>query len=203
MNRKQWIHCAGLLTALAFGGNICSADDLVDDDPRPLNGEYRVVITSSCVRTPYQPPPAAGFNPTTKQLLVEGETLTALGSGLLRFALDGTVQVLEGVQTEVSLDQYAAGKTPVAPPVEFTCTGTYTRQGRKISMNLPCNIKVPNPGVSVTLGPQQFEGYLSRNLQTVNVTNIAGGIQTITVSVNGNPTQQRQRICTQQMSGSK
>jgi hypothetical protein len=37
----------------------------------------------------------------------------------------------------------------------------------------------------------------------VNVTNIAGAVQTIAVSVNGNTTQQRQRICTQQMSGSK
>jgi hypothetical protein len=203
MNKNKWIHCAGLVAAVAFSGSISSASDLEEDDLRPLSGEYRVVITSSCVRTPYQPVGTAGFDANTKQLLVEGEMLTALGSGLMRFSLDGTVQILEGVQTEVSLDQYAAGKIPVAPPVEFTCGGTYTRQGRKLLLNLPCDIKVPNFGVTVTLGPQEFEGYLSRNRQSVNVTNIAGGIQTITVSVGGTPTQQRQRICTQQVSGSK
>jgi hypothetical protein len=200
MKTKTFFVLGGLLIASA--GSVYAGEQ-EDADSQPLTGEYRVVITSSCVRTPYQPAPATGFDANTGQLLVNGQMLTALGSGLLQFSEDGTVKVLEGVQTELSLDQTAPGATPVAPPVQFTCQGTYTRQGRKVAMTLPCSIQVPNPGVTVTLGPQNFEGYVSLDRQSVNVINIAGAIQNIVVSVGGNPTQQRQRICTQQMSGSK
>jgi len=130
-------------------------------------------------------------------LQVQGEALTAIGSGLMRFGEDGSVQVLEGVQTEVSLAQLAPGQAPVAPPAQFTCGGTYTIQDRKVAFSLSCDVSVPQPGVKVTLGPQNFEGWVDQRKQTLSLTNIAGGIQTITVSVAGNPVQQRQRVCTQ------
>jgi hypothetical protein len=149
------------------------------------------------VRTPYQPPPANGFDPNTKQLLVEGETISAIGSGLLRFEEDGSLQLLEGKQTEVSLGLIAPGKTPITPPAEFTCAGNYTVDSGKVSFTLTCDIKIPDPNIKVTVGPQQFEGYVDREKKTMNLTNIAGGIQAVTVSMFGNPVQQRQRICTQ------
>jgi hypothetical protein len=61
---------------------------------------------------------------------------------------------------------------------------------------------VPQPGVTVHVGPQNFEGYVDALNQSVNLTSL-GGIQTVTVSFGGSPIQQRQRVCTQQVSGAK
>jgi hypothetical protein len=193
-NQTKAVAYAGLL-ALTFSAGSVHATAEHDDDG-PSSGDYRVVINQTCVRTPFQAPPAAGFDPATRQLLVEGESLTAIGSGLLRFARDGSVTLLDGVQTEVSLDQVAAGNTPVTPPAKFSCAGNYSVWYRKVSLSLSCEVPV-QPGVKVTVGPQKFEGYFDRSRRSINLTNITGGIQTITVAVDGVPVQQRQRICTQ------
>jgi hypothetical protein len=188
--------CTTVLCALAFARTVNAYQD-ADEGPRQLKGDYRVVINQTCIRTPFTPPPANGFDPNTKQLLVDGEALTALGHGLFRFEDDGTFQLLEGIQTEVSMSQIASGRTPVTPPAEFTCTGNYTLQSRKMTMTLSCDVKVTDPGLKVTVGPQQFEGYVDRDNKTINLMNLAGGLQAVTVSVFGNTVQQRQRICTQ------
>jgi hypothetical protein len=162
-----------------------------------IGGDYRVVINHSCVRTPFVPPPANGFDPNTKQLLTEGEAVTALGTGLLRLEQDGSLQLLEGLQTEVSTSIIGAGKTPVTPPAEFACTGNYSVNGKKMTLTLACEVKTPDPTIKVVVGPQHFEGYIDRNGKTISLTNLAGAIQTISVSAFGNTVQQRQRICTQ------
>ena len=197
MNIRNTFHLsASLMLAFASVATV-RADQDSEQGPHNVKGEYRVIVNQVCVRTPFQPPPANGFDPNTKQLLVEGETIAALGTGLLRFEDDGTLQMLEGTQTEVSFGLIAPGKTPITPPAQFTCSGNYTADGDKVSFTLTCDIKVPDPSLKVTVGPQQFEGYVDREKKTMNLTNIAGGIQAITVSMFGNPVQQRQRICTQ------
>jgi hypothetical protein len=186
------------LTMLAASIGIGRAGDTGNEDaPTQISGDYRVVITQMCVRTPYQPPPASGFDPNTHQLLADGETVTAIGSGLLRFAEDGTVQMLEGVQTEVSVNQAAPGKVPVAPPTQLACSGTYTLRQRKVALSVSCDVNTPQPGVTVRLGPLSFEGYIDSRQHSISLTDAGANIQTITVSVAGNPVQQRQRICTQ------
>jgi hypothetical protein len=188
--------CASLVFALTSVG-LTKADQESEERPQGANGEYRVVINQTCVRTPFQVPPAAGFDPATKQLLVDGETVTALGTGLLRLGNDGSAELTDGRQTEISMDLLAAGKTPVTPPAEFTCAGRYAIEEGKMTLTLTCDVKVPDPGVRVTVGPQEFEGHIDRDKKTINLTNIAGGIQAVTVSVFGNPVQLRQRVCTQ------
>src|ERR1051326_6681792 len=101
-----------LPTCLMFVGTVMAGDRPEGNGPQQITGDYRVAITQICVRTPYQAPPASGFDPNTQQLLTDGETVTAIGSGLLRFDDEGKVEILEGVQTEVSLNQTASGKTP-------------------------------------------------------------------------------------------
>jgi len=196
-NRRVSVTCAGVLALALSAGSGYASGELDEEGLLQISGDYRVVITQTCVRTPYQPPPAAGFDPNTRQLLMDGEMLTAIGSGLMRFAEDGTVQVLEGVQTEMSLDQLAPGKSPIAPPAQFTCSGNYTIQDRKVAFSLSCDVVVPQPGVKVTVGPQNFEGYIDRRKRSLNLTNITGGIQTVAVSIAGTPMQERHRICTQ------
>ena len=169
------------------------------DKHRPLSWDYRMVITQTCIRTPYQIPPAMGFDPETKALKAPGETLTATTTGLLRFAPDGTLTVEDGVQTEASFTQIATGQTPVTPPTDFRCNGSYVLSERKMALTVSCDVQTGNPNITVTVGPQNFEGYASLDGQAINLTNLAGDIQTITVAVNDTPVQERQRICTQHL----
>jgi len=73
-------------------------------------------------------------------------------------------------------------------------------QGNKLSMSLACDVKQAAPVVKVALGPLNLEGYLGISPLFIDMVNIGSDIQTITVSVNGNPVQQRQRICNQSIS---
>ena len=187
-----------LLALTVFVGNAQAAENAGDERPDVLSGDYRLMTTQTCVRTPFQFPPAAGFDPVTHQLLTAGESLTAVGAGLVRFAEDGSVRILDGIQTEVSVDRISAGQTPVTPPAEFTCSGNYGVQQEKISIALSCDVKSPQPGVSVTLGPLNFNGFMGYQRQSIALTNIAGDIQTVSVAVSGNVVQQRQRICSEQ-----
>jgi hypothetical protein len=144
-----------------------------------------------------------GFDPETKALKAPGEPLTIIGTGLLRFAPGGKLTFEEGVQTEASFTQIATGETPIAPPTSFRCDGSYVLRGRKLAFTLSCDVRTGDPNVKVTVGPQNFEGYVSRDGRSINLTNLAGDIQTITVAVNGTPVQERQRICTQNALASK
>ena len=203
-NTTKRLIFASLPILVACIGTARAGDRDEDNGSQKISGDYRVAITQICVRTPYQPPPATGFDPNTHQLLTDGETVTAIGSGLLRLADDGIVQILNAEQTEVSLSQTSAGKTPVAAPSQFACNGRYTTTDQqKVTLSVTCNVSVPQPGVTVRVGPQSFEGYIDGLSQSINLTGITGGIQTITVSFGGTPVQQRQRICTQQASGMK
>lgn len=185
-------------TALALTCTVSAhGQESSEQGPQQAQGEYRVVINQTCVRTAFQPPPATGFDPATKQLLSEGEAITALGTGRLQLGNDGSAQLTEGSQTEVSFASLAAGKTPVTPPAEFTCSGKYTLENGKMTLTLSCDVKVPDPGITVAVGPQNFVGQIDPDRKIINLTNISGEIQSITVSAFGNPVQQRQRICTQ------
>lgn len=178
------------LCATSFGANAGEQED------RPV-GSYRLLTSQTCIRTPFQPPPATGFDPVTFQLLTDGESIQAAGTGLLRFFRDGRVTLTEGKLTEVSDGRVAAGAIPIAPPSEFTCDGTYQVQGKKLSFGLSCDIKQASPVVTVKLTPLNFEGALGLNKLNIDVANVNRELQTVTVSVNGNPVQQRQRLCTQ------
>ena len=182
---------------MAAARQLDAADGARANGGPQISGDYRVVITQTCLRTPYQTPPATGFDPKTGQLMLDADAFTAIGSGLVQFAGDGSVQITEGTQTEVSVKQTAQGMNPITPMVQFTCNGTYTRQDTKVTLTLTCAIDSGQPGVTVSLGPQNFEGYIDGGNNTISMTNLAAGIQTITVSVGGSAVQQQQRICTQ------
>ena len=170
------------------------------DPARGLTGTYRFTTSETCVRSPFLLPPAAAFEPNTRQLMVDGETVSALGNGLLRFSSDGSVTLENGRQIEISTGRVGTGATPVAPASLFTCSGTHQLQGNKLSMSLACDVKQAAPVVKVALGPLNLEGYLGISPLFIDMVNIGSDIQTLTVSVNGNPVQQRQRICNQSIS---
>jgi len=61
-----------LLILIACIGTAHAGNQDDDNGPQKISGDYRVAITQICVRTPYQTPPATGFDPNTQQLLVDG-----------------------------------------------------------------------------------------------------------------------------------
>jgi hypothetical protein len=203
MNVQRTLNvCAGVLAALIFVGAACAGQGGDNESPH-VNGDYRFVITHNCVRTSFQQPPANGFNPETKQFVVPGEAQIVTGTGVLRLEQDGSLQVLEGRQTELSTNLLSPGQIPIMPPAEFGCTGSYTAQDDKLAVTLLCSVKVPEPGVTVTVSPQKFEGFIDQRRRILNLINIAGEIQSVTVAVAGNPVQQLQRICTQHAIGTR
>ncbi len=169
-----------------------------------LVGDYGMTSSQSCVRTPFVPPSTQGFDETTKALFLDGESVSATGSGMMRFDRDGTVKVTDGRFTEILNDKINPGDVPVSALTEFSCAGNYVRlPDRKINVDLECTVKPPGPGVVVTIKPLNFEGFVGRARQTLQLSLIDGAIQTVAVSVGGQVVQQRERICVQDASLSR
>ena len=172
-----------------------------DESAEFLSGEYGFTTLQNCVRTPFLPAAVSGFDPNTHQLLVNGEVAEAVGSGVMQFAKDGTVTVTAG-GTEVQENQISAGQTPVVPGTEYTCSGTYAVEPtNEVTVTLPsCVVKTNSPGVTVTVGPLEFEGYVGKDRRSINLSLLKANIQTVAVSVAGNVVQKRERICIQSLS---
>jgi hypothetical protein len=185
-------------TTLVLGLGLPFAAASAEDPYHSLRGEYGFTTVQNCVRTPFLALTAHGFDPATRQLLVNGEVAGAAGSGVMNFARDGTVTVAAG-GTEVVESQTAAGQTPVVPGTEYTCTGTYTvGAGDSVSLAFPsCTIKTPNPALTVTVGPLEFEGYIGKNRRSIGLASLKANVQTVAVAAGGNVVQKRERICTQ------
>lgn len=166
-------------------------------------GKYHVVTTETCVRTPYEMPPAAGFDAETRMLLVEGEAVSAIGSAQALFYPGGKVELKNGKQTETSTASTMPGAIPIVPASIFSCEGTYDLEGKTMAMDLMCTVEHPDPNISIALGPLNFAGEVSRDKNTISLANLERVIQTVTVSYAGNPVQQRQRICSQTASFTK
>jgi hypothetical protein len=157
-------------------------------------------MTQSCVRTPFQVPPASGFNPANHALLLPGEVINSVGLGVMHFQYDGTVTVTDAAITELSVNQLAVGQLPVSPKTPFSCAGTYALQpANRVTVSLTCNALTGQPGVTVTLAPFEFEGFVGDDNRPISLSTVSGGTQTVTVAVGGTPVQQRERICLQSL----
>jgi len=161
-----------------------------------LQGDYGLTTNESCVRTPFQAPSVAGFDPATDQLLVAGDVADAVGSGVMHFLPDGTVSV-NVVGTELEINQVSAGDIPVSVGVTYACEGTYALQsGGQITVSFPsCKVSSKQPGVTVTVGPLDLGGFVARDRGTMNLSEVNGALETVAVAVGGSVVQQRQRIC--------
>jgi hypothetical protein len=169
-------------------------------DRKSLRGEYGFNIAQSCVRTPFAAPPAGGFDLATRRLLVDGEVINASGLGVLRFERGGVVSVDNGVLTELLNDQTAAGQVPVSAGTKFSCKGTYSvAGGSKVAMSLQCAVTSAPPGLSIELGPFNYEGFVGHDRHSVVLSSVDASVHSVTVSAGGTPVQQRERICVQNM----
>src|SRR5262245_40555605 len=112
-----------MLAPLALIGSAVAHDD---EGPKSPRGTYGFTLTQSCVRTPFQPPPAGGFDLTTQALLVDAELVSAYGTGKLKFGRDGALTLEEGRLTEITANLLSAGAKPVSPGTSFNCTGAHS-----------------------------------------------------------------------------
>jgi hypothetical protein len=187
----------GIASSHASDGH---GDQLGEAESRPLKGSYGFSLTQSCVRTPFQTPPAAGFDPVTHQLLVDGEVINSAGLGVLRFLRDGQVTVEDGFLSELTTSPVSAGQTPVSAGTRFICTGSHTQAaGGKVTVSLSCTVVGTPPGQTVTLNPLNFAGFVGQDRQSINLTSAQNEVHTVTISVGGTVVKQRERICLQSM----
>jgi hypothetical protein len=199
---KFGLVAVGILSVGLIAADVANAEG--SSHSKKLNGDYGMTLTQTCVFTPFQPPPGLGFDPDTGRLLIDGELVSAVSSGVLRFAPDGTATIEEGRLSEIFHRNIQSGDLPVIPGNEYTCAGSYELHAAgKLSMDVECNVKPPQPGVVVTLKPFHLEGFVSRAHQNVHLSAIEGNVQTVHVSVEGTIVQQRERICLQSISASK
>ncbi|MGH8760648.1 MAG: hypothetical protein ACREVW_14240 [Burkholderiales bacterium] len=188
-----------LMTAAALVVGLPPHAQAGDRVAEPLRGEYGFTTQQNCVRTPFLPPGVSGFDPSTLQLLVDGEVAEAVGSGVMHFRKNGSVTVAAG-GTDVLENQISTGQMPVVPGTEYTCSGTYAVAPNKqqVTVTFPlCVVKTNSPGVTVTVGPLEFEGYVGTKRRAINLSMLNGNIQTVTIAVGGSVVEQRERICTQ------
>ena len=167
-----------------------------------LHGAYGFSLSQSCVRTPFQAPPAAGFDPATKQLLVNGEFVSGFGSGVLRFGRDGVATLEEGLITEITSSQVASAQTPVSPGTRFECVGRHSvSAGNRVAVKLTCEAAAP-PGLRVVIDPVEFEGFVGAG-RTLNLNTVKRDLHTVTVYSGATALQQRQRVCLQSLTLNK
>lgn len=191
-----------VVAPLALMTSAFAHDDLEQNGEasRTLRGTYGFSLTQGCVRTPFQPPPAAGFDLITQQLLVDGELVHAFGTGKLRFAKDGVVTLEEGQLTEITANLLSAGSKPVSAGTRFNCTGSYNVQpGSKLGVSLSCTVVTPQPGPTVALRPLNLEGFIGEDKRSLNLSTVKPEVHTVTVSNGGVTLLQRERICLHSM----
>jgi hypothetical protein len=190
-----------MFSMLALLGSSAFAHDDGDQAPnRAVRGTYGFSLTQSCVRTPFQPPPAGGFDLTTQQLLVDAELVSAFGTGKLKFAKDGVVSLEDGQITEITANQLSAGSRPVSAGTRFNCTGSHgVPTPGKLGVSLSCTVVTPQPGPVVELKPLNLEGYLSEDRQSLSLTTVKPEVHTVTVSAGGAVLLRRERICLNSM----
>jgi hypothetical protein len=207
MSRLRSWPIIALVTAGALSMGVLAADvGSAGGSPKSntLDGDYGMTLSQTCVLTPIQPPPGIGFDPDTGRLLTDGEIVSAVSSGVIRFADNKTVTIEEGRLSEVFHSNVQPGDLPVIAGNEYTCEGSYELNAAgRLSVDLTCDVKASEPGVTITLKPFKLEGFASRVQQNVELSAIAGNIQTLQVSAGGTVVQQRERICLQSLSASK
>jgi len=175
------------------------ADSARAHGPRALTGTYGFSLSQTCVRTPFAAPGTQAIDPVTKQLNVDGEFVSGFGTGVFKFEADGTVQLKNGLITEISAAQTAAGRSPVTPGTQFSCDGDYTiAADGKLDLVMVCETLPPGPGLRVLLEPIVFEGFVG-NGRAINLGTYKRDIHTVTVYAGANAVQQRQRMCLQSL----
>jgi hypothetical protein len=173
--------------------------DVPGSDPtsnRLLDGDFGLTTQESCARTPLQASKAPEFDPATGRLLVAADVDDFLGSGMMNFKPDGKVS-FNVIGAELQTGQIATGDIPVTTNGGYACDGTYTVQsGGQIAVSLPlCNVASTQPGITVTVGPINLQGFVARDRATIYLSKIKASIETIAISTKGAVVQQRQRMC--------
>jgi hypothetical protein len=186
------------------------------ESPFFQGGTYAFTLSETCVQQSlagtFMGHP--GFNPTTLQIIDPLGAISYGGAsdGLLVFEPNGVAKLLQGRATNImnapsagapsTDDLLLTNMVPLGlgfgPAIPFTCTGTYTVSGGKISVALTCNATVaPNPiafGFSSTFN---MTGWIPEGDQHhLLLTDIGNAVQPVTIMLKPSGTLASQRICT-------
>lgn len=159
-----------------------------------LNGSYAFTASRTCVQTfPYTP----GFDPATKELRSNGETVGFVESGTLIFSGTGLVKGTDITVAVMEPAKAVAGSIPMQNGIKSSCTGTYAMNAdRSYTTNLACTAQVGG-GVSLTISPAVYRGSGDPFLNMLTISETGGDIQTVGIAFEGYPTGQTfERVCT-------
>ncbi len=159
-----------------------------------LNGSYSFTASRTCVQTL---PNAPGFDPATKALRSDGETVGFVESGTLTFSGTGLVKGTDITVAVMEPAKAVANSAPMQNGIKSSCTGTYTvNADRSYTTNLACTAQVGG-GVSLTISPAVYRGSSDPFLNMLTISETDGGIQTVEVFYGSYPTGQTfERVCT-------
>lgn len=156
-----------------------------------LQGTYAFTAWRSCVQTPYAP----GFDRTTHALLTDGESMSFVEAGTVRLNGNGSLKIVNARVTQISNGTPSATTTPVVAGLRSSCTGTYAvRPDRSCSIDMTCSAQLPG-NMLMTMKPFHYDGAIDTLNKTLTFSESDGGIQTITLLLNGSPINTSERIC--------
>jgi hypothetical protein len=180
--------------AAAIVGAGAFAVGLGQDCAEWLSGRYGMSMSLSFIATPRGHPPVLGFDPATRTLLQNGETLLAVLKGVFSFTRQGDVTIENGLLTDLFPNQTNAGDVPISSNTPVSCSGKYSLNGDALAFNLDCTSSLPND-LTVTIGTFQVDGLVGIDKRTITISSTAGNILTENISTAGTVVAQRQRVC--------
>jgi hypothetical protein len=157
-----------------------------------LRGNYAFTASRTCVQTPYAP----GFNPATRQLLTDGETVGFIETGTLTFSGTGTVKGTDITVAIMEPGKTTAGSVPMQNGIKSSCTGTYTvNPDKSYTTNLACTA-LRSDGIALAISPAAYRGASDSFQNTLTISETGGEIQTVQVTIGAYLLQTFERICT-------
>lgn len=172
-----------------------------DRDGPVLEGRYGFITHNICVRTANPSPPDMELiNPNPpNDLVVPSEFATMAGVGFATFKRDGTMTIDADTPpaNQLELPKVNPGDQPLTSAFVPTCAGTWAvgSDGRA-NINWNCTIKTPDPTLTISAGPVNWEGFVFDHGRTIEL-NLRGTLQTLTFKKNGTPVSKVNRLCEQ------
>lgn len=156
-----------------------------------INGDYAFSIWRSCIETS-----ADGIEPQTLQLKTDGKKVDFIDTGVFRFDGKGNVTTAQTNKIiQMNPDQLGDREFPIVSGLKSVCKGTYSvNSNMSYTSELTCTADLGG-GLTLTITPFVSEGQISEDKKVLTTGEIAGTLQTETISAGGMILQTLDRVC--------
>ncbi len=160
-------------------------------------GRWGFTTDQTCSRSLGQAPGSVSIEPDTRIFNTDIDIVDMSGSGEMVFKHDGTFILTNAKAAEMDKSNLLAGAMPVTDGFVPECIGEYKMTGRnQFYVEFQCEIDVAAQGLKIDAGPVLADGYVNITRTGISM-NLLQNVQTLTVSKDGMPIGERQRVCLQ------